>query len=591
MTKTRTNADSANEESISGLRLENEAITELKIDDGAVTAAKIDDGAITDSKLTTDSNELVQAGSIEYSYPQRLRFNASAVVPRPTNERLRDIVSVRDFGAVGDGFADDTAAVQAALSYCTYPSDWTSSEWGFTALYFPTGLYKISDSLNISFPLGVTLYGDGPRSTQLVFTGSNKHLFKWRTYWSVTMKDMGLIAADSVIPGSSPPNTEGRPVIVSPSTKDSVAIRFDGTGGGHMFKAENLLFKNWGKCLTTTDNTGNCDNHIYDCCQFLDNITIWDNSNIQAIAWAFNQCRAYYNDGPMFVNPAVSTRFDGGDYINPGTFIKGSQPSTTNEIFVKGIRFENYQNIDPSSAPKFFELSGTTQIFFEDCIAFGGGSLAGKTSGTASGIFEITFKGCQSISGNFELDAGSAFLGIASSITFEDCSDATPTVIQTTPSPFTLNSKYIRHTTGRGKVTRIFHGAIANSQQDALESPEMTDGFRIGVQNSSGTVSQSISTFCPAPYVMGLTGLVLAGKSNNGVACTYDLWTDNTKTSKIATVTTPATSGYFYIEVPYSSLLVKHIVSSSSSMLAELTAPSSTTCRAYVTYKYREFSA
>jgi hypothetical protein len=70
--------------------------------------------------------------------------------------KLRESVSVQDFGAVGDGVADDTAAIQAALDY-------VGSNGGGT-VYLPmtsaTGRYRTTSVLRI--PSYVTLEGTNP---------------------------------------------------------------------------------------------------------------------------------------------------------------------------------------------------------------------------------------------------------------------------------------------------------------------------------------------------------------------------------------------------------------------------------------------
>lgn len=63
-------------------------------------------------------------------------------------------VSVLDFGAVGDGVADDTAAIQAAINSL-------SPNGGY--VWFPVGNYKVTAQINIPFAVWkpVVLYGAG----------------------------------------------------------------------------------------------------------------------------------------------------------------------------------------------------------------------------------------------------------------------------------------------------------------------------------------------------------------------------------------------------------------------------------------------
>jgi hypothetical protein len=80
----------------------------------------------------------------------------SGAVTRTAQSKMRDVVSVKDFGAVGDGVADDTAAIQTALTYAAA---------NYRDLHFPAGNYRVTS--NVTVPLtvnnqrGYRLTGEG----------------------------------------------------------------------------------------------------------------------------------------------------------------------------------------------------------------------------------------------------------------------------------------------------------------------------------------------------------------------------------------------------------------------------------------------
>jgi hypothetical protein len=81
-------------------------------------------------------------------------------VQRTVQSKLRDVVSVKDFGAVGDGVADDTVAIQAAL------------DSGAGGVYFPSGNYLVS---SVSARSNMLIYGDG-QASQLTASGTGNIL-------------------------------------------------------------------------------------------------------------------------------------------------------------------------------------------------------------------------------------------------------------------------------------------------------------------------------------------------------------------------------------------------------------------------------
>jgi parallel beta-helix repeat protein len=72
----------------------------------------------------------------------------SGATQRTALEKLRDVVSVKDFGAVGDGVTDDTVAMQAAMNASTGKR-----------LHVPAGNYVVSVLNGVS---DVYVFGDGP---------------------------------------------------------------------------------------------------------------------------------------------------------------------------------------------------------------------------------------------------------------------------------------------------------------------------------------------------------------------------------------------------------------------------------------------
>jgi polygalacturonase len=73
-----------------------------------------------------------------------------------------------DYGAVGDGVADDTAAIRRGLNaLCKY-----NASTGPAVLYFPAGNYRITSTLNMELNTGAKLIGADPTTTTIASEGA-----------------------------------------------------------------------------------------------------------------------------------------------------------------------------------------------------------------------------------------------------------------------------------------------------------------------------------------------------------------------------------------------------------------------------------
>ena len=83
-------------------------------------------------------------------------------VAETVSAKLAQTVSVKDFGAVGDGVTDDTLAIQAAVS--------AANQIYSKSVFFPAGKYIVNNTINLTINTGVSvpeIWGEGADSTQI----------------------------------------------------------------------------------------------------------------------------------------------------------------------------------------------------------------------------------------------------------------------------------------------------------------------------------------------------------------------------------------------------------------------------------------
>jgi len=135
----------------------------------------VEEGApeVGNTKILTEDDDILSLASA-YTYrgntvsPVVTGVDANSPTTRTLRAKLDDVVSVKDFGAVGDGVVDDTNAINRAIANLL-TVEATGRER--RKLYFPGGIYLVSDVIKL-YPY-TQLIGEGMESTFIKQTSNS----------------------------------------------------------------------------------------------------------------------------------------------------------------------------------------------------------------------------------------------------------------------------------------------------------------------------------------------------------------------------------------------------------------------------------
>ena len=337
---------------------------------------------------------------VSYSMTLGQKFN---VFDYMTAAQIADVQS----GALA---VNVTAAVQAAIDDARNSA---GISVGMHELFFPKGVYRIDSQLVVTAQLGVTFTGEGPRASILYYNTPTGALFNFTNYVQFYFANLGFRAD------------------YSNPTRTNVCFKLNGTGGGTYTHLDFCQVDGFATAIETKQATGNDDLWFASNCSFQYCKRVWDNTNQQAVNWVFDSCQMMFISDINFNNPGSYLRVINGDYISPSFFISLSLDGFGTGIVVQNVKFETFQNIDPTSNPKWFVMSGTANVgnvVFENCSDFSA-SIGSKTVFNFANLFDITFRNCQ-FEGTMAINANSSFGGVMSKVQFYSC-PLMPTIVQT----------------------------------------------------------------------------------------------------------------------------------------------------------------
>ena len=213
----------------------------------------------------------------------------AGAINRPINQKIQEFVSVNDFGAVGDGTTDDTAAIRAAITYAESLST-VGNFPHFTQqifVIFEGGKqYKVVGNN----PMGhdFATYGYVPKSYAIDFRGA-EILWTQTGVGDVFVDYASMIFNFSLLNGTilvtNTANTVPNGSFVFSHAQSSVSINY---WLKHTYQNLKVNGGTYGlSYIFNIDGGTQCDQSVVRDCEFLYWERMWYSTNSEAVDWGF----------------------------------------------------------------------------------------------------------------------------------------------------------------------------------------------------------------------------------------------------------------------------------------------------------------
>lgn len=274
---------------------------------------------------------------------------------RTMPDRLAEIKNVMDFGAVGDGYHDDTTNIQNAVNWTTGANRGT--------IYFPLGTYKITAPITFNY--------NGSPGLSICFRGEG-------TGSVINPTGFSAGAGYAFDRHLATPNNTAQVII------EKIALTGDGspTGAFRLGSCNSILVRDviTGGGLTTEDSAGNSSqNFLLQNCKFIGGIVIGGTGSVQQCNF-INTVNAITAYGNGFCIEGCRIENCGTCYLL-GVDSSGTDQGATGFALIGGTTEGNWLSFDFAGTCKGFYL-GSIDVLGHDFTNAGPNSSSAMPFGT-----------------------------------------------------------------------------------------------------------------------------------------------------------------------------------------------------------------